>query len=50
MTDDVGRAAMSAEAVRLGREQSFDRHVARLRDVFGRVAAAKGRGRSESAA
>ncbi|HEY2155170.1 MAG TPA: glycosyltransferase family 4 protein, partial [Isosphaeraceae bacterium] len=50
MTDDVGRAAMSAQAARLGREQSFDRHVTRLLDVFVRVAESKGRAGSRSAA
>lgn len=45
MTDDAARAAMSVHASRLGREQSFDRHVARLLDVFGRVAEAKARKR-----
>lgn len=50
MADDAARAAMSAQAVRLGREQSFDRHVARLVGVFERVAAAKGRTFATSAA
>lgn len=45
MADDPARAAMSVHAARLGREQSFDRHVGRLLEVFGRVAAAKGKGR-----
>jgi UDP-glucose:(heptosyl)LPS alpha-1,3-glucosyltransferase len=43
MTDDRARAAMSAHATKLGVEQSFDRHVARLVEVFERVAQAKGR-------
>ena len=43
MTDDARRKAMSAEAARLGREQSFDRHVAALIKVFEEVAAAKSR-------
>ena len=46
MTDDVARRAMSIEATRLGREQSFDRHVARLLEVFARVAESKARARS----
>jgi UDP-glucose:(heptosyl)LPS alpha-1,3-glucosyltransferase len=45
MTVDADRAAMSAEATRLGREQSFDRHVTRLLEVFARVAEAKARSR-----
>jgi len=43
MTDDDARAAMSAHATALGREQSFERHVARLTKVFEEVAAAKSR-------
>jgi UDP-glucose:(heptosyl)LPS alpha-1,3-glucosyltransferase len=43
MADDPARAAMSAHAVALGREQSFDRHVERLVRVFERVAESKGR-------
>lgn len=43
MADDTARAAMSARAARLGREQSFDRHVARLLAVFERVAESKRR-------
>jgi UDP-glucose:(heptosyl)LPS alpha-1,3-glucosyltransferase len=43
MTDDESRRAMSAHATALGREQSFDRHVARLVQVFEEVAAAKAR-------
>ncbi len=46
MADDRARAAMSTAAARLGREQSFDRHVGRLLDVFARVAEARSRGRS----
>ncbi|MDR3632615.1 MAG: glycosyltransferase family 4 protein [Isosphaeraceae bacterium] len=43
ITDDNVRAAMSAHAARLGREQSFERHVARLIRVFEEAAAAKAR-------
>lgn len=43
MADDAGRAAMSAHAARLGREQSMDRHVTRLVQVFEEVAASKTR-------
>jgi UDP-glucose:(heptosyl)LPS alpha-1,3-glucosyltransferase len=43
MADDEARARMSAHAARLGREQSMDRHVARLVRVFEEVAAAKSR-------
>ncbi len=50
MTDDAARGAMSEHATRLGREQSFDRHVARLLEVFDRVAEAKARDRSRPAA
>ncbi len=50
MTDDTDRAAMSVQAARLGREQSFDRHVARMLEVFERVAATKSRVGSLSAA
>jgi UDP-glucose:(heptosyl)LPS alpha-1,3-glucosyltransferase len=46
MTDDVARRAMSIEATRLGREQSFDRHVSRLLDVFARVVESKSQARS----
>jgi UDP-glucose:(heptosyl)LPS alpha-1,3-glucosyltransferase len=45
MADDASRAAMSARATRLGREQSFDRHVARLVELFQEVAASKQAGR-----
>ena len=38
MADDRDRAAMSARAATLGREQSLDRHVAGLVEVFERVA------------
>jgi len=41
MTEDSRRKAMSAEAARLGAEQTFDRHVAALVKVFQEVAAAK---------
>jgi UDP-glucose:(heptosyl)LPS alpha-1,3-glucosyltransferase len=50
MSDDSARAAMSAHAMSLGREQSFDRHVAKLVEVFERVAASKNRAGSRSAA
>jgi UDP-glucose:(heptosyl)LPS alpha-1,3-glucosyltransferase len=50
MTGDAARAAMSAEAVRLGREQSFDRHVSRLLGVFERVAEMKRRTGARTAA
>jgi UDP-glucose:(heptosyl)LPS alpha-1,3-glucosyltransferase len=43
MDDDGRRRAMSAEAARLGREQSMDRHVERLVKVFEEVAATKAR-------
>jgi UDP-glucose:(heptosyl)LPS alpha-1,3-glucosyltransferase len=43
MGDDRARSAMSAQATRLGHEQSFDRHVANLIGVFEQVARAKGR-------
>jgi UDP-glucose:(heptosyl)LPS alpha-1,3-glucosyltransferase len=41
MTDNGRRQAMSVEASRLGREQTFDRHVASLIKVFEEVAAAR---------
>ncbi len=41
MADDQARIAMGRAAEALGREQSFDRHVARLLDLFGRVAESK---------
>ncbi len=44
MADDGARLAMSRAAESLGLEQSFDRHVGRLLQVFERVAEAK-RGR-----
>jgi UDP-glucose:(heptosyl)LPS alpha-1,3-glucosyltransferase len=43
MTVDVDRARMSAHAAELGREQSMDRHVARLVKVFEEVAASRSR-------
>lgn len=43
MTDDGARRVMAAQATRLGLEQSFDRHVASLIQVFEQVARAKGR-------
>jgi UDP-glucose:(heptosyl)LPS alpha-1,3-glucosyltransferase len=39
MTDDRERAAMSVHAARLGRQQTFDAHVARLLAIFEDVAA-----------
>jgi UDP-glucose:(heptosyl)LPS alpha-1,3-glucosyltransferase len=39
MTDDRERAAMSVHAAKLGREQTFDAHVARLIAIFEDVAA-----------
>ncbi len=45
MTDDRSRAAMSAHAMTLGREQSMERHVSRLVKVFEEAAAAKTRRR-----
>ncbi len=44
MADDGARRAMAGHAERLGREQSFDRHVARLVEVFERVAASRAAG------
>lgn len=41
LCDDAARRAMSGHAARLGREQSFDRHVERLERVFEEVAAAR---------
>lgn len=43
MADDPARKLMSSQALRLGREQSFDRHVASLVRVFEEVARSKGR-------
>ncbi len=43
MTDDRARRAMAAQAAKLGLEQSFDRHVASLIQVFEQVARTKGR-------
>lgn len=43
MTDDDRRRAMAVEAEKLGREQTFDRHVASLLKVFQEVAASKAR-------
>jgi UDP-glucose:(heptosyl)LPS alpha-1,3-glucosyltransferase len=43
MAGDECRARMSANAARLGREQSFENHVAKLTKVFAEVAAAKAR-------
>ncbi|WP_435005414.1 glycosyltransferase family 4 protein [Tundrisphaera lichenicola] len=42
MVDDEARREMSAHARRLGREQSFDQHVARLIDLFEDVAGSRG--------
>lgn len=41
MADDPARRAMAAAAARLGREQSMDRHVARLVAVLAEVAEAR---------
>jgi UDP-glucose:(heptosyl)LPS alpha-1,3-glucosyltransferase len=41
MADDEARIAMSRRAERLGRAQSFDRHVSRLVALFEEVAASK---------
>jgi UDP-glucose:(heptosyl)LPS alpha-1,3-glucosyltransferase len=41
IADDRARSTMSVKAARLGQEQSFDRHVARLVKVFEDVAAFK---------
>ncbi|MDG3004038.1 glycosyltransferase family 4 protein [Paludisphaera mucosa] len=41
LADDAHRRAMSAEAAKLGREWTFDRHVEALVRVFQEVAAAK---------
>ncbi len=41
MADDPARKLMSAQASRLGREQSFDRHVASLVRLFEEVARSK---------
>jgi UDP-glucose:(heptosyl)LPS alpha-1,3-glucosyltransferase len=41
MTHDARRSAMSAAARRLGRQQTFDRHVAKLVNIFQIVARAK---------
>jgi UDP-glucose:(heptosyl)LPS alpha-1,3-glucosyltransferase len=43
MAEDAHRRAMSAEAAKIGMEQTFDRHVAALIKVFQEAAAAKGR-------
>jgi len=48
MTDDDRRARMAVRAEKLGREQTFDRHVAALLRVFEEVAASKGRSREPS--
>jgi UDP-glucose:(heptosyl)LPS alpha-1,3-glucosyltransferase len=50
MTDDEARRRMSAHALRLGQEQSFENHVAKLTRVFEEVAAANSRrGRASGA-
>jgi UDP-glucose:(heptosyl)LPS alpha-1,3-glucosyltransferase len=41
MTDDTRRRAMSIRAARLGAEQTFDRHVAALLEIFQEVAASR---------
>jgi UDP-glucose:(heptosyl)LPS alpha-1,3-glucosyltransferase len=43
MAEDARRKAMSAEATKLGMEQTFDRHVAALVKVFQEAAAARNR-------
>ncbi len=43
MADDRDRSVMATHATRLGREQSFDRHVDRLVELFRSVAEAKPR-------
>src|SRR5690606_26536514 len=48
LTDDARRARMAVRAEKLGREQTFDRHVAALVRVFEEVAASKGRSREPS--
>lgn len=45
MADDQTRRQMSRQAVLLGREQSFENHVAKLTHVFEEVAAGKSRRR-----
>jgi len=44
MAEDGARRAMGDQARRLGREQSFDRHVSRLISVFEEVAESRRRG------
>jgi len=43
MTSDGKRREMASQAARLGREQTFDAHVARLTAIFEEVASAKSR-------
>jgi UDP-glucose:(heptosyl)LPS alpha-1,3-glucosyltransferase len=43
MTDDIKRREMASQATRLGKEQTFAAHVARLTAVFEEVASAKSR-------
>jgi UDP-glucose:(heptosyl)LPS alpha-1,3-glucosyltransferase len=43
MAVDAARQAMSVQAARLGRNQTFDAHVARLTAIFEEVAASKTR-------
>jgi UDP-glucose:(heptosyl)LPS alpha-1,3-glucosyltransferase len=50
MADDESRRAMAAHAIRLGLEQSFDRHVSSLIQVFEQVASLKGRTKSSRTA
>jgi UDP-glucose:(heptosyl)LPS alpha-1,3-glucosyltransferase len=47
MTDNPARRAMSIEAARLGRGQSFERHVSRLVDLFEEVAESKRQARNQ---
>ena len=41
LAEDSTRWAMSADAARLGRAQSFDAHASRMLDLFAEVAAEK---------
>ena len=43
MVDDESRSVMAGHAEKLGREQSFDRHVSRLIEVFEEVARTRAR-------
>ena len=50
MADDEARGVMARLAERLGREQSFDRHVSRLIEVFEQVARSRARRKSSRSA